>query len=250
MTRRAFTLIEIIVAVAIVGILLAITAGSLSALRERGRRATSLSNLRTHAQVFSVYTNEYAGCFPYFTDVGFASTTLKGGGVELAGVSYFGAHHTWHVALADGYYTGDVKSDVFYPPQFDLDGHEWWPYQTPYHYGCVFIANAQYWNQYTRIGPQQYQATRADSVRFPASKAMIVQSWPFTRDVAEPDDQLSNELPVALCDGSAQQLTWRDRMNGYDKGDGYQFREDGAIHYTDWPPLLHTIDGVHGRDVR
>ncbi|MFG0251916.1 MAG: type II secretion system protein [Phycisphaerales bacterium JB038] len=245
----AFTLIEALVVIAIVAILLSIAAVALKGVRERGRRAKSMANLRTHVQVFGAYTNENRDFYPHFTRIGFTNTTVSGGGLEVHGVAYFAASMTWHIALADGYYGGNARSEVFAPDAY-RGGPNWWPYETPYLYGCVFIAHPDYWDPTTRTGPEQYQATQADWVDHPAQKSLIVEAWPFVDDVVTAGDQLAHFLYASLCDGSARRLSFFERNSGYRRGDGPQFHMDGAVHWSDWPPLLHTLHGVRGRDVR
>jgi prepilin-type N-terminal cleavage/methylation domain-containing protein len=246
-SSRAFTLIETIIVAAITSVLLALAVIAVRSVRERSRHAASLANLRTHAQIFAAYANDYSDCLPYFTKVGFASTTLTGGGIQLEGVSFFDAFQTWHIALTDGYYSAPAQSCVFFPPKGPDGWGGWWPFHTSYHYPCAFIAKPAYWNETTRMGPQQYGVNRLGDVSFPSDKALIVEDA-AEDDVAQPTSTAT--MRTSCCDGSARERLRIDTLNGYPKGDGYAFVEDGAVHYIDVPRLLHTIDGVHGRDFR
>ncbi len=249
--QRAFTLIELLVTISIIAILIAIALVALKRARANADNVISLSNLRSHGQAFAMYSNDHSGYFPYFTEVGFFSKFISGGGIEKYPTSYFDAFNTWHIVLADDYYTGSVKLESFYPPRFITEDGSMWPLNTPYQYGCAFIASPQYWNDLTRIGPVQYVATRQSDVSFPSKKILLNAAWPLLRNVAEArKDILSAMIQVNLCDGSAIALSAAQRLQGYKKGDGHQFRDDGAIHFTDWPPFLHTVDGVRGRDLR
>ena len=247
--RPGWSLIELLVALSIITLLLAMMMAGLRAARERARDGLSAGYLRAHAQAMTVYTNDHRAFYPYFTEPGFLSKKLTGGGTERW-VSYFDAHRTWHIALADDYYQGTVRDPSFFPPQYREDGGGFWPVETGYHYACAFIADPAYWNPYTRMGPSQYRATRISEVRFPSLKALLVESWPFVERVGEPGGMRKYPLPAAMCDGSARALTMNEQRNGYERGDGVQFDRDGAVHFTDWPRLLHAIDGVRGRDVR
>lgn len=42
----------------------------------------------------------------------------------------------------------------------------------------------------------------------------------------------------------------REIVAGYDKGDGPGHFVHGARHFIDFPRMVHTIDGVKGRDLR
>ena len=62
--RRAFTLIEILVVIAIIGILSAILFPVLSRARENGRKTVCLSNLKQLGLAFQQYTQDSAGKYP------------------------------------------------------------------------------------------------------------------------------------------------------------------------------------------
>jgi len=253
--RPGVTLIEVLVAVGIVAVLVLLLAGPLAEFRREGRRAVSYSNLRTHAAMFSMYANDHAGVLPSFTKEGFYSSLIHGGGLATWG-SYFDAFRTWHIALADGYYDGNALSESLFPPNFRASDDPYgWPIYTAYAYPCAFIADPAFWNPYTRTGPEQWRATRLSEVLFPSAKALIVQTWPFmeregpTGGSTRPNPY--RPLPVALADSAAINANESlRRLPGYKKGDGYDFANQGAVHYSDSPPLLHTTDGVRGRDVR
>ncbi len=246
--RRGMTLIETLVVIAVVSVLMGVLIVGLRQVRERGRDAVVSSDLRTHAQVMNSYPVDHRGAYPHFTERGLFSYELTGGGMSTV-VSYFDAHRTWHIALADGYYDSNAMSDVFFPPEYRVEGG-YWPMFTGYSYPCVFITGHEYWNVTTRIGPEQWRETRAAEVSYPAAKALVVDTWTYAGRVSDVGDLLREKLSVGFCDGSARRVDVRERYNGYERGDGYIFRDDGTVHFIDSPPMLHTIDGVRGRDVQ
>ncbi|MDF2439224.1 MAG: hypothetical protein JWN98_208, partial [Abditibacteriota bacterium] len=63
--RRAFTLIEILIVVAIIGIVAAILLPIFSSVRERTRTTTCTSNLRQIGLALQLYTNDYRGFYPH-----------------------------------------------------------------------------------------------------------------------------------------------------------------------------------------
>jgi prepilin-type N-terminal cleavage/methylation domain-containing protein/prepilin-type processing-associated H-X9-DG protein len=68
--RAAFTLVELLVAVVIITVLLALVLPALSAAREMGRRATCLNNMRQLSLGMTMFADENDGKFPpYIYDV-------------------------------------------------------------------------------------------------------------------------------------------------------------------------------------
>src|SRR5688572_684054 len=63
-TRRAFGIVELMVAIAIIAILLGLLLPSVARARETANRAKCLSNLRQLGLAFTMYLNENKGRFP------------------------------------------------------------------------------------------------------------------------------------------------------------------------------------------
>lgn len=242
------TLIEVLLAIAVVGVLISVLLPAFSAIRTAARDSVSLSNLRSSAQVFMTYTTDHKDYWPRFTEPG-SENQIKGAGVTLSNLRYFDAYQFWHVALVDQYYAGSlIRNEALYPPGFSKQG-EMWPLASGYHYPCSFIAEPAYWRRETRTGRDQMRATQVSAVLFPSQKALLVESWPFTERVLEPSDNARVALLFAATDASADSASWRERNPGVESGDGMLFQRDGAVHFNDYPPFLHTLDGVRGRDI-
>jgi len=63
-TPRAFTLIELLAVIAIVGVLAALVVGSISKIRDTARRAECASNLRQIGAAFPLYAADNKGLYP------------------------------------------------------------------------------------------------------------------------------------------------------------------------------------------
>ncbi len=75
----AFTLVELLVVIGIMGILMAILVPSLGRARERARTVVCAANLHSLGLALSLYLNDYNGCFPrYYTDSTAASALGQG----------------------------------------------------------------------------------------------------------------------------------------------------------------------------
>lgn len=249
---RGYTLLETLLSISITAILLALLFPSLGAFRDSARTAKSLSNIRSHASIISIYTIDWRDTYPYFTYPQATRTVLR---AEQAGVvvevPYFWAFQYWNVALADSYYDGQPFHDSFYPPTYPdgLGTREWRFGPTPYHYACSFLARPEFWNparrtyQKDQLGPNS-----AQDVVFPAAKALLTASYPVA---PLPGNivgfEMSNPLAIGFVDGSAANVPANRCTPGYPNGDGsFNF----PMHQNTWPPGLHTIDGARGRDLR
>lgn len=78
-SRRAFSLIEILVVLAIVGILAALLLGAFSRVRQNSEKTTCASNLRQLANAMQLYLQDNAGAFP----IDFTNTPRIGGDLPV-----------------------------------------------------------------------------------------------------------------------------------------------------------------------
>lgn len=245
---RGFTLVELILVVVLVVILVAISLPSLGRVRAEARRAVSLSNLRGHGQILTTYTSDWNDRWPYFTTPGAFKSVVRNGDAIAATVDYFGAHSVWNIALAQQYYAGNHRSDSFFPPGFRERG---WTGSTPealtpYYLPCAFIASADYWNVLTRSGPAQWRPTKHADVVFPAAKCLLFSMFPYmSQGPTNRPKTAGPESEWLMVDGSADKVLATSISPGMRGGDG---KWPGAVHGIPWPPAMHTIDGVRGRD--
>ena len=63
-TRTAFTLVELLTVIAIIGILIALLLPAINAAREKGRGARCVANLKSWGQGFGVYLSTAGGLYP------------------------------------------------------------------------------------------------------------------------------------------------------------------------------------------
>jgi prepilin-type N-terminal cleavage/methylation domain-containing protein len=241
--HAGFTLIELLMVIALIAVLVSLTLPGLRGSRESAVRATGLAYLRSHVAIMAQYSSDYKDSFPYFTDPTATTTVIRTARGDVVSLEYFAAFAYWNYALADGYYNGDPNDRSFYPGQSIAGG------ATTLSYGCCFIADPGFWNPRSRIGTAQLHATRLTSVRYPSKKALL--SWFDTRLFEIPNDLIDpswQTLPVGLgmVDGSAQSIPLHKVVYGYQSGDGSILL---SPHLSDYPPALHTIDGIYGRDV-
>jgi prepilin-type N-terminal cleavage/methylation domain-containing protein len=242
--QSGFTLLEVIVVVALIGVLIAMSVPLLNDIRNRGRFTAATASARSHATVVTLYATDHKDIWPYPTVPKAARSVIRyDGGRSFVEVGYFDAHNYWVVALADAYYDGRWMHPSFRSalrPATTQRGND-------YNYPCAFVARPEYYNASTRISPpDQLGPTRASDVVYSSGKALIL-------------DLASAEFPAVLgvswrvfatVDASAGR--WRlDQLNeGMRSGDGPETFDTMGGHWPGGPfDLLHSIDGVRGRDI-
>ena len=104
--RRGLTLIELLVTLAIAGVLLALLLPVLSAARERQRATHCLSNLRQIAVGFTLYAGEHEGRLPMDEDDDFWDVALRSHLGEAGG-------HRVFLCPADPNADADASADDF-----------------------------------------------------------------------------------------------------------------------------------------
>lgn len=242
----AFTLIETIIVILGIGVFLSLLLPAIAGARGRVERVANLSAIRSHAQVFSLYAANEKDMWPVFVRADSTGTRVTGGGFTIE-LQYFDMYSSWNIALADTYYHGSFASDMFFPRGYFRDSMEQETIFTPYTYSCAFVAEPTYWNRSTRFfSTIQWHGTRTDQVRYPAAKALLVNSWP-AQDV-QPIENPPVHYEISFADGSAALVPVAEIMKGYYRGDG-DFSLTQSGHMGDYPPGVHTIDGVLGRDI-
>jgi len=66
--KKGFTLLELLVVIVIIALLLAILLPVFGRVREQGRRALCISNLRQHGIAWYLYLGDHDECFPLYSD--------------------------------------------------------------------------------------------------------------------------------------------------------------------------------------
>lgn len=239
---RAFTIVETLVVVVVVGILLSISVPALRVASRHAVDAANLSRLRQHAQAFQVYSLDYDQQLPILIKPSQPQGRVTIGSLVINQFDYFNAFNVWPYALASGYYDGDSRSEVFQPVVSVFSPHarpEW--ILTDFWYSNSFLADPKFWNYETRTGPDQWRSTRQTEVSYTSKKVLI-----FT-DIS-PEVRWSRLLlrTLAFVDGSASAIQFG------------KLREPYRFANGPWPghgifgtaiPGMHTIDGVRGRDI-
>lgn len=243
---RGWSLIEVLVVIAVLGVLLVVALPTLGMWKRTGRDAGTRSLARQHAITMSTYAQEYRDTMPYFTvpkPGEFSPITLSQG--QVIHVTYFGAFSTWPHVLGPGMYRSPGTGALFVSP-WATDTHPW---AFDYLYPCTFIAHPDYWDDITRADPSsQLVPTRVTDIRFPDAKAMVVDDAMWQSERAKSRGE--RRTAVGCADGSgdvvgASRLAPQCRQGD---GAGLPYREY-TRHFASYNPLLHTTRGVWARDL-
>jgi prepilin-type N-terminal cleavage/methylation domain-containing protein len=251
MPRRAFTLIETLCVIVLVGLLALLIMPTLGIVRQFGRQAVSISNLRGHAAVMSAYTNDYREAWPYYTYPDATLTILRSERNNIArAVVYFGLYNRWHLAMLDAYYEGRARApelnQPYVPGAVAAGAYGWNTYQYP----CVFLTSHEFWNARTRESPArpQLRTTRAGDVTWPAAKTILVGFYSSDAQDSPGSNVTSGRREFAFVDGHAKRVPREGYSLGYvnAEGVGTPLSRHAGFGVA---PGLHTMDGVRGRDV-
>lgn len=229
---NAFTLIEILVVIAVTAVIVAIALPSMARIRESGKRTKTTSYLRSHAANVSVYSAQYKDLFPYYANPTGVFEWNNPQCPHPVQLTYFFAAYYWHASMPD-LYQGTTIQTLSPPgsrPQFCSS---WFMFSSS------LRARPEFWNETTRTGPEQWLPVRTDEVLYPAAKVM------FKNGAVTEDQQAEGIDFIAACDGHAAVIKSKDLRSGYFNGEGSW---TGSWFIRD-EPGMHTIDGARGRDI-
>lgn len=235
--EAGYTLIETLLVLVIVSLLAALTIPRIAAVRKLADRAVSLSNLRSHAAMFTQYDSDYKDTMPCFIDPLATKGVIRGGNLILT-CAYFDQTLYWNIPMSDLYYQLSPRAGVFARPRRQVD------YATDYWYSSSFLADPSFWVPETRTGPSQWGPVRLSDVRFPSRKAMFFTGFAYW-DEDHNDRRRNPTAEIALSDGSALAVKSSSLTAPYYQGEG------------NWPgsrfpygiAAMHTPEGVRGRDI-
>ena len=234
--RAGFTLIELILVIALIGILVSLLLPALGSARERANRLDAVADLRSHMQVLSLYSMDYDDMWPFLTDPKATYTIFRHPRRDGPGhVLFFQVTQIWHWPLL-GSYLPDDGTDMFEAAGDTNLGNG---YISSYNYASSMYARPDFWSLRTRTGPEQWQPTRVSETLFPSSKGAMYSVAPWKGSFQTRREQLG------MCDGSGVEVPYNSLTKPYPKGEGHwwgAWRKFGKV-------VDHTIHGVRGRDI-
>ncbi len=245
-----YSLVEVLVVLVVLGAIVALLLPVLHRARASGADAVAMSRLRSHAQVFQVYAQDFDDQWPCFVDPRRLNGALMCGSVDET-FYYFDTSDAWPYVLRCESYYAKNEIEVFESPYAVASGdaapRRLSSATFAYRASCAMLASPTYWDPTTRTGRDQWRSTRVGEVTFPSSKILLTHETP-PGSVGPAGGVL-----VALADGAARSLPAGSIPDGYPTGDSYEGMDaDGPSpsgHGWDGVAGQHTLRGVAGRDV-
>lgn len=228
--RAGFSLVELLVAIGVIAVLVAISLPALRGARERSLDTQDLANMRTIVQDMAAWSNDHADVFPNGGGMTAPYLTIVRAEGEIVGVfDYYEHVGGWiHVLRAHfGEYSPAWGVARGYPAK-------------PF-YSNAMISDPRLWDACPTSPDRRWQFARTVSTSetaYPSAKGLLVTGGSLGAQVAE------QTYSIAMVDGSAA----RYEVDAILRGAYWEFCGSRLAGAT--PPVVHTVRGVLGRDVR
>jgi prepilin-type N-terminal cleavage/methylation domain-containing protein len=234
-SRHGVTIVELLIVIAVLGVLLALSLPALRGMRSSARNVAAEATIRQHATLIGTYVADFKDAYPWLglPNQNGMLTLLRQTGEPFT-INYFETCSAWPSAMTSYYGDSWPHPSQAYPVR--RNG------LALYLYSCAMITDPAFWNERTRQGVSQWRATRATEVSDPSRKALLtsaVEVEPYPRWVKE-------GLTMAMCDGTVGFYPRRMLADPVPSGDGTY---PGFFHIRGYYGL-DTPDGVRGRDIK
>lgn len=247
---RALTLLETMIAVAVIAVLLALLLPSIRGVRKQSEDAVNLSNLRQTMADFAAWSNDHKGAMvnaglpeigqsEWFYGPG--QSTFMARSMYRSQINFWPRvlHHwsgenseAWHATNGPSTLNGDLDPNL---PAFG-DMSRWHDLPSRFMYSETMLTNSVVWQQWAQsMSPDEfalsYKHVRFDEIFTPSTKGVLI----LREDRLEPIF-----WPTAFADGHAESrrsIDYRDPVSHPTSGSR-----------TPGKPVLHTAQGSAGSD--
>lgn len=209
----AFTLVETLVAIAVLTVLIALVAPALSNARQAADRTHSLAKLRNLGHRFGAYSADFADAFPYSTRETLHPITAPGYAIAFG---HFQVTMSWPLMMPDLIAAGHASTAPHLAPKVtrqhvtvsvDQTGKPIW-LTSSYAYGLSFVADPAVWVEGVGASDALLRPVRTHETIFPARKVLLWDA--FTPYLLPPPGGFgwdrSDIVPMLFVDGHATQL--------------------------------------------
>lgn len=241
--RGGFTLIEVLVCIAVIGILVALAVPSIARARHAGKEARSLSTERQLLLGLSGYTRENAGAFPFLAKPGdpFSPAIIRGFAIPTYRSQGFFRDQSWYwVSLISASYIDMPRAQVEPAGLEEFFRRKGFPEDvigTTYLLSYTVFARQAYFGGVALDPVPQFIGCREADVQFPSQKGLILDA---ALGAMNSHDSIGRDMSyVGLADGSARSRRWSD----FDQKLVVQ-----PVLVPNWSPVLSTKYGLAGKD--
>lgn len=239
-TRRSprdggYTLVEVLVCIAILAVLIALLSPALSGTRQQGKYTQALSGLSEVTIATMMYASDNADGLPYVATPERPWELLIVEGVPIPNVPYF-AQSEWVLSVLVPEYIDDRGA-----VEFSSEAGELGPVPVFGRYELTHTAFASrfYWRG--DVPPDDlklYRGTRIRDIVFPSSKGLFKDNETSAIRIRQGSDVVVGPWSIGRADGGAMLLA--DSEATYAEFG----RPYGALPW----PIMSTRDGLAGRD--
>lgn len=227
-----FGLIELIVAISVIAILVAISLPALARTWGSARDVKSLANIRTHLQVHGLYQGDFDDKYPFLLQPSESEVPIEAYG-RTFNVGFFVMSAAWPIPLSESYYGGDLIHESFTSPH--RPGRS---YISDYRYSHTLFSDPKLWNYLHAPSLELLRPVSGAQVRYPSSKGAITTVFSLLNLPEAPP-----KPRVGWADGAAEIIDENELLPGYMHGTG-----GFAFGPTYGKPVMDTRDGALGRD--
>ncbi len=268
--RGGFTLLELLVAIGVIGVLIAILAPALRGTRQAALETVALANVRSVGQVMQLYSGQHgrhpfrgpgeypasmAELFPDFRpEPDVAMYAWYPSGVLIGTTGHFEQAWLWPSIVMpleewpEHWETWvSPRKDRPLPTADDFAMSDDNPIrdQISVRYSNAFVARPEFFGDRRGASPDSWvrllRATRPSDVRFPSGKVMLWDddlAYRAGAPAERVEGSLDADTPMAFADGHGAV------KNPRAAGDAY----DNPLAEARMKKLANTAGGVHGRD--
>lgn len=215
-TRRAFTIIELLIVISLIGLLASILLPALSQARYSARYLQAASTMRQMYISVTTYGNDSKDGLPYFATPGnpWGPVVVNGVDVRNAQGRYFGPQAVLWPSLLRAYISGRPKlpdRDAMIPvgekyglppEQSDMILY------TRFNLSYTAFSAPEYWtNDVPPRNRSLFRGTRWGEIQFPSQKGILVDTQWVTIEIQR---RYTLTASFVMADGSTSKAAWSD----------------------------------------
>ena len=243
-TQRAFSLIELLAVIAIVGVLIALAIPALAGARRTAKFTRAHSDTRQLVTMLAMYTSDNRDTHPYIVAGQFEGLADRQPVGPNNGLSPGDQTTRWPMALMGNQpaILDLVYPQIVYWPDLRERASETGDYSAGVIATATLFAAPAYFSDTQPIHDHQLRATRTSEIRYPSDK-MILYNWASVS--LNPQDRLENDedgstirAVYSFGDGSTA-LLWMNEIDG-------PFVDRSFVSWIG--SGFTTTDGLAGRD--